>query len=141
MAVQQRVRKTEKGHIGPNHGDLGRLSEVGQHSTTAEVVPMTLAVCLRTGNDLSVCGRGGDLSLGGSVGKLTHATTALSKFDLGNTGSTTYTGTTGTTFNIVRSNDGSSGRARGVSDDFGTCSATGSAHSTQIQRLCGQKPT
>jgi hypothetical protein len=93
----------------------------------AETVPMALAACLTTGNDLSVRGRGGDLSLCGSGGKLTYATTALSKFDLGNTGSTT--GTTGTTFNIVRSNDGSSARARGASDDVGT--ATGSGHTLQ----------
>jgi hypothetical protein len=157
-------------HIGPDHGGPGH--KVGQHSSLAEALPMTLVACLTTGNDLSFRGRGGDLSLGGSGGKLTHTTTVLSKFDhtvlgvLGvvasssssnhrkieivatgttgitgttntttgtasgtTTGSTTGTngtmGTTGTELNIVRSNDGSSGRARSVNDDVGTATASG----------------
>ena len=40
-------------------------------------------------------------------------------------------GTTGTELNIVRSNDGSSGRARSVNDDVGTATATCSGHTLQ----------
>jgi hypothetical protein len=82
-AVQQRFKKKEKGHIGPNHGDPGRLGEVGQHSSTAEAVPMILAACLTTGiNDLSVRGRGGGaVSVCDRCGELNHATVASGLFD------------------------------------------------------------
>ena len=66
-------------HIGTDHGGPGH--EFGQHFSLAEVVPMTLAACLTTGNDLSFRGRGGDLSLGDSGDKSIHFTAASGVFD------------------------------------------------------------
>ena len=57
-------------HIGPDHGGPGH--KVGQHSSAAEAVPMTLTVCLMTGNGLAVRDCGGE-----SI----HATAALGKID------------------------------------------------------------
>jgi hypothetical protein len=70
VAMQQRVKKKEYGHIGPDHG--GPDGVVGQHSSLAEAVPLTLAACLTTGNDLSVCDSGG---------KSIHVTAASGVFD------------------------------------------------------------
>lgn len=66
-------KKRQKGTNVSTHGGPNHLGEVGQHSSMAKAVPMTLAARLTTGNDLSVRGRGGDLSV---CGKLTHAAAA-----------------------------------------------------------------
>ena len=66
-------KKRQKGTNVSTHGGPGHLGEVGQHSSAAKAVPMTLAARLTTGNDLSVRGRGGDSSV---RGKLTPAAAA-----------------------------------------------------------------
>ena len=64
-------------HIDPDYGG----HQVGQHFSLAEAVPMTLAACLTTGNDLSVRDRGGGaLSVSDRGGALTRATAASSVF-------------------------------------------------------------
>ena len=65
-------------HIDPDHGG----HQVGQHFSLAEAVPMTLAACLTTGNDLSVRDRGGGAVSGcDRGGELTHATAVPGVFD------------------------------------------------------------
>jgi len=68
-------------HFGSDHGGPGH--KIGQHSSLAEAVPMTLAACLTTGNDLSVRGRGGGVVSGCDRrgGESTHATAAPGVFD------------------------------------------------------------
>ena len=69
--MRQRVKKKEYGHIGSDYGGPGH--EIEQHSSLlAEAVPRTLAACLTTGNDLSVCDSGG---------KSIHVTAAPGVFD------------------------------------------------------------
>ena len=81
MATRQRVKKKAKGGTVQNHGGPGHLGEGGQNSSAAEAVPMTLAACLTTGNDLSVRDRGGGaLSVSDRGGELTRATAASSVF-------------------------------------------------------------
>ena len=65
-------------HIDPDYDG----HQVGQHFSLAEAVPMTLAACLTTGNDLSVRGRGGGAVSGCDCGgELTHATAVPGVFD------------------------------------------------------------
>ena len=66
-------------HIDPDYDG----HQVGQHFSLAEAVPMTLAACLTTGNDLSVRDRGGGGAVSGCDrgGELTHATAAPGVFD------------------------------------------------------------
>ena len=72
-----RFRAEKKRQRGANvltHGGPGHCSKVGQHSSTAKEVRMTLAASLT--NDLSFRGRGGDLFVRGGGGILTHTTAA-----------------------------------------------------------------
>ena len=66
-------------HIDPDYDG----HQVGQHFSLAEAVPMTLAACLTTGNDLSVRDRGGGAVSGCDRrgGESTHATAAPGVFD------------------------------------------------------------
>ena len=67
-------------HIDPDYDG----HQVGQDFPLAEAVPMTLAACLTTGNDLSVRDRGGGGAVSGcdrDGGELTHATAAPGVLD------------------------------------------------------------
>ena len=79
MVPQQNARfcakkKRQRGANVLTHGGPGHCSKVGQHSSTAKEVRMTLAASLT--NDLSFRGRGGDLFVRGGGGILTHTTAA-----------------------------------------------------------------